>query len=312
MPVHIHYLNVGHGDCTIIEHASGNLTVIDINNGQGIDFDSLTELGTEHGINVDLPYLLSPTPALSTAGYDTSLTDPVAFLQQNYPDRAIFRYIQTHPDLDHMRGLAALRQAGIDIINFWDTYHSKDADLQPGDVADWNEYQTLRSGQRGAEVLRLYRGARNKYWNVDEYGYDGGDGIEILSPFSELTGWANAQDKSNELSYVIRLTHAGRGVIFGGDAEEKAWEAMVAYFGNALKCDLLEASHHGRDSGYHQPAVKLMNPYLTVVSIGKKPSTDASNKYGRYSGNVFSTRWCGNIKITIQDDGQMYYWTDRT
>ena len=26
----IHFLNVGHGDCTVIEHNNGNLTVIDI------------------------------------------------------------------------------------------------------------------------------------------------------------------------------------------------------------------------------------------------------------------------------------------
>ena len=118
MPVQIHFLNVGHGDCTIIEHGSGNLTMIDINNGEGIDFDSLTELANAHRVKIDLGYLLAPIPALGAAGYNTGLTDPVTFLQQNYPGRKIFRYIQTHPDLDHMRGLAALREAGIGITNF--------------------------------------------------------------------------------------------------------------------------------------------------------------------------------------------------
>ena len=40
----IHFLNVGHGDCTIIEHPSGRLTVIDINNGEYIDYDSYKEI----------------------------------------------------------------------------------------------------------------------------------------------------------------------------------------------------------------------------------------------------------------------------
>ena len=198
------------------------------------------------------------------------------------------------------------------LLTFWDTYHDKKPDLQPGDVADWNEYRALRSGQRDTTVLRLNRGERNKYWNVDELGYDGGDGIEILSPFPELTTWANDRDNSNALSYVIRMTYANRSVMFGGDAEEMAWKEMVAQYGSGLKCDLLKPSHHGRDSGYHQPAVKLMSPYLSVVSVGKKPSTDASNKYRQYSNDVFSTRWQGNIKVTIRDDGQMFYWTDRT
>ena len=311
MLVNIHFLNVGHGDCTIIEQASGNLTMIDINNGQGVDMDSLTELAVEQGISVDLSFLISPIPSLHKSGYYASLTDPVAFLQQIYPGRSIFRYIQTHPDLDHMRGLTALGEAGIDIVNFWDTCHNKNPDLRPEDEADWREYQAIRLGHRGATVLQLNRGAQNKFWNVDEFGYNGGDGIQILSPFSELTTWANARDNSNELSYVIWLTHAGRCVIFGGDAEEKSWEAIVDHYGTELKCDLLKASHHGRDSGYHQPAAMLMKPDLTVVPVGKKPNTDASNKYRQYSDKVFSTRWRGNIRVSIEDNGDMFYWTDR-
>lgn len=34
MPVEIHFLNVGHGDCTYVEHDSGRLTMIDINNSK--------------------------------------------------------------------------------------------------------------------------------------------------------------------------------------------------------------------------------------------------------------------------------------
>jgi competence protein ComEC len=39
----VHFLNVGHGECTIIEHPSGRLTMVDINNSQDYDQDSLTE-----------------------------------------------------------------------------------------------------------------------------------------------------------------------------------------------------------------------------------------------------------------------------
>lgn len=40
----IHFLNVGHGDCTIISHPSGRLTMIDINNSQDYDSESFQEL----------------------------------------------------------------------------------------------------------------------------------------------------------------------------------------------------------------------------------------------------------------------------
>jgi hypothetical protein len=43
----IHFLNVGHGDCTIISHPSGRLTMIDINNSQDYDEESFNELLAE-------------------------------------------------------------------------------------------------------------------------------------------------------------------------------------------------------------------------------------------------------------------------
>jgi hypothetical protein len=47
-----------------------------------------------------------------------------------------------------------------------------------------------------------------------------------------------------------------------------------------------------------------MSPQYTIVSVGKKPETDASNKYRQYCDNVWSTRWHGNIVLTIQPDGK--------
>jgi competence protein ComEC len=39
----VHFLNVGHGDCTLIQHHSGRLTMVDINTSQEYDPDSFKE-----------------------------------------------------------------------------------------------------------------------------------------------------------------------------------------------------------------------------------------------------------------------------
>ena len=39
----VHFLNVGHGDCTIIKHPSGRLTMIDLNNSQDFDAETFAE-----------------------------------------------------------------------------------------------------------------------------------------------------------------------------------------------------------------------------------------------------------------------------
>ena len=86
---------------------------------------------------------------------------------------------------------------------------------------------------------------------------------------------------------------------------------MVRVYGNGLKSDFLKASHHGRDSGYHLDAVKLIAPYITFVSVGRKPDTDASSKYRQQCLRVASTRYHGNIRLEIHDDGQWKWFVDR-
>ncbi len=309
--VKIHFLNVGHGDCTIIEHASGRLTMLDINNGSDLDPESVNELSVAYEISEQTRLVrkilggASDSTLLAEKGYDIELTNPIAFLAEKYPEKDLFRYVQTHPDLDHMRGLVALRSAGISILNFWDTKHDKRPDFQSeSDEEEWKEYETLSVGKRGNSVLHLYRGARGVYYNEEPERVNGGDGIKILSPTLELIKSMNGNEDSNNLSYVLRLKYNGIRVILGSDAEDEAWDSIVKKYGEKLKCHVLKASHHGRDSGYHQEAVKLMSPEYTIVSVGKKPETDASNKYRAYSKEVWSTRWKGNITLTIDDNGK--------
>lgn len=358
----IHFLNVGHGDCTIIEHPSGRISVIDINNGTKIDEDSYKEIkeilapdmqmlqaisagltgdqappassakslaalsllggqipsrGSTKGLGsllIGLQPAYEEYQQLAEKGYRQTLTNPIEYLenlcQHTGRSKEIFRYIQTHPDMDHMRGLTDLLEHGFGIINFWDTDNSKTtpnfSKVFNNDESDWQTYQSLKRGE-GAKRLILNRNDCRAYWGAgDGYG-DPGDGIEVLSPTSDIARIANANDKHNNHSYVLRITFAGIKIVLGGDAEETVWQELVDVYGNELKCHVLKASHHGRDSGYHQPAVKLMDPGLTVVSVGKKPATDASSKYRNYSEKVLSTRWSGNIVLSVWPDGRAEY-----
>ena len=310
----VHFLNVGHGDCTIIEHASGRLTMIDINNGDDLDSTSAAEIAEETSSSVDnllLPFAEAigqkRASILATAGYDVSLVNPVEFLLEHYPGRPIFRYVQSHPDLDHMRGLRALRDAGVSIWNVWDTHHAKEPDFaSESDEDDWQVYEDLQAGKwNGSKptVLRLNRGANGQYYNEDGAGSAGGDGLHILAPTKDLTLGANESGNANNLSYVLWLEYQGIKVVLGGDAEQAVWQSIFDKYGKNLSCHVLKASHHGRDTGYHQEAVRAMSPTYTIVSVGKKPSTDASNKYRQYSTNVWSTRWRGTVTLTITSDG---------
>ena len=110
------------------------------------------------------------------------------------------------------------------------------------------------------------------------------------------------------MSYVLLIVYGKHKIVLGGDAEEDTWKFITEKYPKLIEnVRILKASHHGRDSGYYQPAVKLMSPEFTIVSVGKKPSTDATNKYKQYSPNVFSTRWKGNILFELNADGTGTY-----
>jgi competence protein ComEC len=311
----IHFLNVGHGDCTIIEHASGRITMVDINNSDSLDSDTRRELAEEYGIT-GIDYVMKSYLAdtlresfrrkyLAEVGYNVPLTDPVSYFQFYWPGQPIFRYIQTHPDCDHLRGLNRLRQERIPILNFWDTANSREInDLSTNDQVEWQEYQRLRSSTENPRVFRLDREtAHNKYWNKDDDGGTG-DGIYVLAPTPELTNAANKCDDPNGHSYALWLQYGNYKVVLGGDCNESAWQSIWQKYGTTLRCNVLKASHHGRASGFHLESVKAMHPEFTIVSVGKKPSTDASNRYRVYtSKEVWSTRWRGNIVLTINDNG---------
>lgn len=300
------FLNVGHGDCTIVEHPSGRLTMIDINNSQYYDEDSYGELLTEETASYGLLGVTAFVEAAARRQMAQELVDPIAFLREKFPGRALHRFILTHPDLDHMRGLRRLFEH-VKVWNFWDTANERVCRtfMSDADRTDWLFYQSLRAGKvDGVTVMRPNRGSSARMY---DHGADG-DCIDILAPTSELLGWANEAEKWNDLSLVLRLTYGGRSIILPGDAERWTWDDLVAVYGGRLRSTVLKASHHGRQSGFRLEAVKLISPQVTIASVGRKPDTDAHSHYKRQCTSVWSTRHYGNIGLTISPDGEMQ-WT---
>lgn len=315
MPLKIHFLNVGHGDCTFVDLPSGHLMMIDINNSKSLTDQDEQDLAMEKGLTV-AQFKSSAYGPESFANrswedyYKSLLVDPIDYYKEHFSGRSIFRYVQTHPDLDHMSGLHRFFwQEKVGLNNFWDTAHKKEfeeSDFEGSRFSylDWCVYTLLRSGvlpnDETVKNLEIYRGDSRNYWNTDN--------IEILSPTPELIESCNTQGKSNDVSYVLKISYGGRSVILPGDAENEAWNSILNYYDSGeLDCDILKASHHGRKSGYHKEAVEEMLPEYVICSVGKKPTTDASAEYAKHGAQVFSTRFNGTIIATIWDDGEVWF-----
>jgi competence protein ComEC len=264
----VHVLNVGKGSCAILDFQdSHHLSMLDIDNS-------------------------------------SDLTDPLAFFQAQYPGRRLFRFILSHPDLDHMSGLNALA-AAVKIDNLWDTDNNKslsdtDWEYSPYNREDWDAYQHLRRSTDNTKCIRPHQGDTASCCWVE-------DGITIIAPTEHLDGLANDTNDHNHQSYVLLIEHHGIRILFGGDASREAWEEIKRTWGiDRLRADIFVAPHHGSERNIHEEVFAHIHPEYVIVSVadGQDYAYDYYNRLAKE--RVLSTKHYGTMKITIPGNGVPY------
>lgn len=257
----VHFLNVNEGDCSIIEHNSGHTTVIDVCNAKPVEamVEALTArmAKSERGISGNFQQKKYPV-------------NPISYMN-DHGISSIFRYIQTHPDMDHMDGIEALFDE-YRPTNFWDTSNAKEMRASswvgsPYRASDWSFYKHLRDTDPYGEPKRLtlHSGARSHYYNQATDGTGGGDGLHVLAPTKGLVAAANAADDDyNHCSYVILYRTGGSRIVFGGDSHDATWDHILEHHkADVTDIDLLIAPHHGRKSGRSYEFLDTLKPTLT-------------------------------------------------
>lgn len=279
-----HFLNVGKGNCTIIEFPSERLSVIDVDDSRVISDYNRT--------------------LMEKAG-KARLTNPIDYITSKFTDREIFRFILTHPDMDHMSGIKELFKEKY-IRNFWDTENDKYIDPDtwensPYDREDWNFYQNVRQSDENPIVLKIYRDAEaDCCWTKDS--------IRILAPTESLVKEANENEDWDHLSYVLMIEYAGRKILLGGDATKKSLEDIIEYYGEGyLGSNVLFAPNHGSANHISKEILDVINPDLIVVSVAEEVDY-ARDLYSRY-GSVLSTKYYGNTLVKIKDTGEIIFST---
>ena len=257
----IHFLNVKEGDCSMIEHNSGHVTVIDVCNAKVpeplTEAISAMRAKNERGIKENFRQKEYPV-------------NPIAYMK-DHGISTIFRYIQTHPDMDHMDGIKALFEA-FSPVNFWDTDNNKEI-LNSSWLGsqyskeDWNFYKRVRveKPQRDPKRLALLSGVHGQFYNIAEDGSKGGDGLYVLAPTQYLVDAANEVDEEyNDCSYVLLYRTGGNRIVFGGDSHDDTWRHILAKHGeDVADIDLLIAPHHGRRSERSYEFLDTLKPTLT-------------------------------------------------
>lgn len=297
----VHFLNVKPGDCTLIQHASGRVSMIDI-----CCAESLIQT------KVAFAKTLEQKAVRGNFGMCESSTNPLSYLNGNNID-SIFRFILTHPDMDHLDGFDALFQA-IPVWNYWDSgvrREKPDFASSSYNEIDWRRYINVREGkQAGVTVVSPRAEARFPFANQEE-NKTGGDGLYILAPTQALVNAANNNGDLNDGSYVLLYRSGGGRVLMPGDAHDDTWRYVIDNHRADIEgCSVLIAPHHGRDSGRSFEFLDVIQPQLTL--FGCAPSVhlayDAWNRRSlqkltsNQAGNVVMECNNGEIEVFIEND----------
>lgn len=264
----IHFLNVKNGDCTLIQHSSGHNTLIDISNGNDINEFYKAESTLEES--------LSPKGNFKQKLYPVN---PIKYLQ-DLEINQIFRFILTHPDMDHMDGIKKLFNT-FKVINFWDTRNNKAIEIFANSSSykkeDWEFYQDIRNLESECKVLYLLSKSKGYFYNKGQNKNDNsdGDGLYILAPTEDLIQEANSTKDYNDCSYVILYHKNRKKIIFAGDSGKKTWDYILNEYKKLVTdIDVLIAPHHGRKSGGNDEYLNVLNPKLTLFGNANSEHLD--------------------------------------
>ncbi len=163
--------------------------------------------------------------------------------------------VLSHPHPDHMKGLKFITSV-FDPVEFW--YNGEDSEDE--------DYK---------ELMHIVKTRNTKMLTPDDLvqeRYVSGVKIEVFYPFSGIKRSQNINVNShsiNDQSIVVRLSYAGRSLMFPGDIEMRSEAILVNKYGNELKSDILLVPHHGSRYSSSKPFLETVSPEVCIISSRK-------------------------------------------
>lgn len=111
---------------------------------------------------------------------------------------------------------------------------------------------------------------------------------------------------TNDAALVVKLTHAGKSILFTGDIEDAAMRGLLAGDRAKLKSDVLVAPHHGSSESMTAAFVAAVDPQVIVSSNDRSLSrkqVDFEAMIG--TRRLLRTHTSGAITIEMSEDGKL-------
>lgn len=303
----VHFLDVGQGDCIIIQLPDGKNAIIDA----GGDAKNTTNQKCEDRIISNINELKIKT----------------------------FDYmILTHTDADHVDYMDTVLEE-YDVLNIYRPAFNSKSEKAVGVNPQYGTVQTVtydnfvtavkqEQEEIGAKV-EFNIGKKEivgKGYRFDIYG------VEEKWYLKDVVGDEEKIDakEKNKVSPMVLLTYNAekdvRKIMFTGDAEGKGGNngesLFLENYNDNIDIDLLKVGHHGSSSSASDEFLKRLDPEYAVISVGVENNHGHPNQNcldrlanyadgrGQYGVQVYMTKVYGDIVVRVNKQGDMSFKTD--
>ena len=245
--------SVGNGDMFCISHNSDNFTIIDCCLNDDVKEHVLTDLKALCG------------------------------------DDVMHRFISTHPDEDHIRGIAELNKE----IGLWNFCCVENAATKKSQSDNFDYYCKLRDAKVKITVHDIFKGISYRWLNRSGVGENdtkdyGCAGIHFLWPDKgnadyqkALINAAKGNEYNNISPIIVYRLENGVTAMWMGDMESDFIEKIKGCV-DWPKIDILFAPHHGRATA-KVPEEILKNKLSPKVVVIGEARSDELNYYKGYN-----------------------------
>lgn len=131
--------------------------------------------------------------------------------------------------------------------------------------------------------------------------------FDILWPKEEQI----EENKINNNAIVMKLNYNNFSCLFTGDIEKVAEDKIVNLYKDksVLESDILKVAHHGSKTSTTEEFLKLVNPKICLVGVGKNnlfghPSSEVIERLEKSNVKIYRTDINGEINIIIDKRGK--------
>jgi competence protein ComEC len=241
----VSFLNIGQGDSILIQSPTGEKLLVD----GGPDRSVLRELSRELG--------------------------PL--------DRSVDMLVETHPDKDHISGLA-------DVLAQYQVSYFMSPGI-PDTTAVFKRVEAAVTAEPGIVRYTARRGMR--------IHLGGGAYADVLFPDTD----ESHQTITNNGSTVLHIHYGTTSFMLTGDLPSPYEDHLVALDGGALQSDVLKAGHHGSKYSTDNVWLATVRPSTVVISAGKDntyghPNPQTISRIQHEGAKIVSTIDHGTIDFT--------------